>query len=417
MKVLLCHNYYQQRGGEDESFEAEARTLEEFGHEVVTYTRHNDAIHEMGRLDVASQTLWSRKTYTELRRLIRRERPEVMHCTNTFPLISPSAYTAARAEGVAVVQSLRNYRLLCPGALFLRDGKVCEDCLGKSVPWPSVRHSCYRDSRSASTVVASLNVLHRSIGTWRRDVDLYFTLTQFARRKFVEGGLPSNRIVVKPNCVNPDPGTGSGIGGYAIFAGRLSAEKGIDTLLEAWKRLARPFPLKIVGDGPLADRVKQAAAASPLIEYLGRRPLPELLDLIGEASFLIMPSVWYETFGRTIIEAYAKGTPVIASRLGAMEELVEEGRTGALFDAGDAADLAATVDRLTSSPMLLERMREEARREFEDKYTAEANHRQLLAIYERARAKRGTLQEAGRWLLPELAPSWGTQTAEQTANS
>ena len=150
MKILLCHNYYQQRGGEDESFEAEARTLEEFGHSVVKYTRHNDDIQEMGRVEVAAKTLWSRETYSELRHLIRRERPAVMHCTNTFPLISPSAYKAARAEGIPVVQSLRNYRLLCPSALFLRDGKVCEDCLGKSVPWPSVQHSCYRDSRAAS---------------------------------------------------------------------------------------------------------------------------------------------------------------------------------------------------------------------------------------------------------------------------
>ena len=397
MKILLCHNYYQQRGGEDESFEAEARTLEEFGHSVVKYTRHNDDIQEMGRVEVAAKTLWSRETYSELRHLIRRERPAVMHCTNTFPLISPSAYKAARAEGIPVVQSLRNYRLLCPSALFLRDGKVCEDCLGKSVPWPSVQHSCYRDSRAASTVVASLTVLHRTIGTWRRDVDLYFTLTEFARRMFVEGGIPAMRIAVKPNCVNPDPGPGTGRGGYVVFAGRLSSEKGIDTLLEAWKRLARPVHLKIVGDGPLADRVKQAAESNPNIEYLGRRPLPELLDVIGEAACLVMPSVWYETFGRTIIEAYSKGTPVIASRLGAMAELVEEGRTGSLFAAGDAADLAASVDRLLAEPTALARMREAARAEFEAKYTAAANYLQLIAIYERA-IRRGAkkLQEAGR---------------------
>ena len=384
MKVLLCHNYYQQRGGEDESFEAEARALEEFGHEVVRYTRHNDAVADMGRLEVAVKTLWNKDSYADLRHLIRRERPAVMHCTNTFPLISPAVYTAARAEGVPVVQSLRNYRLLCPAALFLRDGKVCEDCLGKSVPWPAVRHACYRDSRAATTVVASLSVLHRGLGTWRRDVDLFFTLTEFARRKFVEGGLPPDRIAVKPNCVNPDPGPGDGRGGYAVFAGRLSPEKGIDTLLAAWPRLARPVPLKIVGDGPLADRVMEAAAANPNVEYLGRLPLPELLDVIGGAACLVMPSVWYETFGRTIIEAYAKGTPVIASRLGAMAELVDEGRTGLLFNAGDAADLAATVGRLLADPAALEKMRSAARREFEDKYTAAANYRQSMALYDRA---------------------------------
>ncbi|MFO0805460.1 MAG: glycosyltransferase [Gemmataceae bacterium] len=388
MKLLLCHNYYQQRGGEDESFEAEARVLEENGHEVVRYTVHNDSIKDMGRFAIARKTLWNRASYRELRSLIRTERPDVMHCTNTFPLISPSAYRAARVEGLPVVQSLRNYRMLCPGALFLRNGRVCEECLGKSVPWPGVKHGCYRDSRAASAVVASLNVLHRGLGTWRRGVDLYFTLTEFAKRKFVEGGLRADRIVVKPNCVNPDPGPGTGRGGYAIFAGRLSAEKGIDTLLAAWSRLKSPLRLKIVGDGPLEAQVRRVAQQNPNIEYLGRKPLPELLELIGEAACLVMPSVWYETFGRTIIEAYAKGTPVIASRLGAMAELVDETRTGKLFAAGDDADLAVAVEQLLADSTALARMRTEARREFESKYTPAANLTQLLAIYRRAIADR-----------------------------
>lgn len=387
MKVLLCHNQYQQRGGEDEVFEAEARMLEEYGHAVIRYTRHNDAINDIGRWDVTCRTLWNRETYAGLRELIRQERPAVMHCTNTFPLISPAAYAAARAEGVAVVQGLHNYRLLCPSALFLRDGKVCEDCQGRAVAWPGVRHACYRGSRAASAVVAALNAVHRGLGTWRRGVDLYFTLTEFSRRKLVAGGLPADRIVVKPNCVHPDPGPGDGRGGYVVFVARLSAEKGIDTLLDAWRRLARPVLLKVIGDGPLADRVKAAAAANPRVEYLGRRPLPEVLDVIGGASCLVMPSVWYETFGRTIIEAYAKGTPVVASRLGAMAELVDEGRTGLLFDAGDPDALAAAVDRLLADPAALARMRPACRQEFEAKYTAATNYRQLIGIYERARGE------------------------------
>lgn len=386
MKILLCHNHYQEGGGEDESFAAEGRALEEHGHAVLRLTMHNDAINGMNRWQLALRTLWNRDTYNRLRDLIRRERPAVMHCTNTFPLISPSAYYAARAEGVAVVQSLRNYRLLCPNALFLRDGRICEDCLGRAVPWPGVLHACYRGSRSASAVVAVMLTMHRLLGTWRRAVDLYFTLTEFARRKLIEGGLPAQRIVVKPNFVHPDPGPGSGRGGYAVFVGRLSPEKGIDTLLLAWSKLGGQVPLKIVGDGPLAERVRAAAAVNPAIKWLGRRSSAEVLAVVGDAACLVMPSVWYETFGRTIIEAYAKGTPVVVSRLGAMEELVDDGRTGLLFQHGDADALAATVHRLLSDAGRLEGMRTAARHEYERKYTSEQNYCQLMTIYDRAMA-------------------------------
>jgi glycosyltransferase involved in cell wall biosynthesis len=383
MKVLLCHNYYQHAGGEDEVFAAEGALLEAHGHEVIRFTRHNDDIKGMGQLEVARKTLWNRQTYDELRALIRREQPRVMHCTNTFPLISPAAYDAARAEGVAVIQSLHNYRLLCLNSLFLRDGRACEDCLGKAVPWPGVLHKCYRENRSASAVVASMLTYHRARGTYRNKVDVYIALTEFARRKFLEAGFKSEQIVVKPNFLSTDPGMGQGRGGYAVFVGRLSTEKGVTPLLNAWTRGPLPVPLKIIGDGPMAEQVRQAAAGGA-IEWLGRRPLDEVLRVIGDAAFLILPSICYETFGRTIIEAYSRGTPVIVSRQGALAELVDDGRTGLLFEPGNAEDLAARVRQLGSDPALLERMRQEARQEFEQKYTAERNYGMLMGIYEQA---------------------------------
>jgi len=231
--------------------------------------------------------------------------------------------------------------------------------------------------------------LHQRWDTWRRTVDAYFTLTEFARRKFIEAGLPADRIAVKPNFLAADPGVAEGGGGYAIFVGRLSAEKGLATLLAAWERLAGRMTLKIVGDGPLRAEVQAAALRTPGIEWLGYRPSGEVLDLIGGAAVLVMPSIWYETFGRTIIEAFAKGTPVIASRLGAMAELVDAGRTGLLFEPGSAADLAACVDRLLADPEQCERLRLEARREYEARYTAAANYRQLMAVYQAAAARRG----------------------------
>lgn len=387
MKLVLCHNYYQQPGGEDQSFAAEARLLEANGHQVVPLTLHNDAIDGMSRSGVARRTLWNSEVYSRVQQLIREEKPDLLHCTNNFPLLSPALYYAARREGVPVVQSLRNYRLLCPNAQLLRDGRVCEDCLGKAVPWPGVMHGCYRDSKTATAVVAALVSGHRLLGTWDRAVDLYFTLTEFARQKFIQGGMAPERIVVKPNFIDPDPGPGKGHGGYVVFVGRLSTEKGVEALLDAWRRLSCRIQLKIVGDGPLAEQVRAAAASDTRIEWLGRRTLSEVLDLVGDAAFLVMPSIWYETFGRTIIEAFARGTPVVASRLGALAELVDEGRTGLLFRPGDAAELASVVERMLADPAQLARQRQEARREYEAKYTAAINYRLLLGIYEQVLAK------------------------------
>ena len=386
MKVLLCHNYYQQPGGEDQSFAAEACLLESHGHQVLRFTRHNEAIPRMRPLEVARRTLWNQDIFRELRELIRRERPSLMHCTNTFPLISPAAYYAARAEGLPIVQSLRNYRLFCVNACFLRKEQVCEDCLRKTAPWPGVLHGCYRSNRAASAVVTAMLSLHRVLRTWTRMVDRYITLTEFSRRKFTEGGLPAQRIALKPNFIHPDPGSGSGQGGYAVFIGRLSPEKGIKTLLSAWAQLAGRLPLKIIGDGPLATEVKKAAQQTAGIEWLGRRGPQEVLALLGEAACLVMPSIWYETFGRTIIEAYAKGTPVVASRLGAMAELVEDGRTGLLFEPGNPSDLAGKIHSLLDLPERSSGMRRAARREYEARYTAETNYRMMLAIYEEAAA-------------------------------
>jgi glycosyltransferase involved in cell wall biosynthesis len=386
MKILLCHAYYQQQGGEDLSFEAEASLLEKRGHDVIRFTLRNDALSHMSKLAAACKTVWNRTVQRDLRAVLRRERPEVMHCTNTFPLISPAAYYAARSEGVPVVQSLRNYRLLCPAALFLREGRVCEDCLGKSVPWPAVVHGCYRESRAASAVVVTMLSVHRLLDTWKQAVTLYFTPSEFARAKHIQGGFDPARIVVKPNFIDPDPGTGDGAGGYALFIGRLSPEKGLETLLAAWETLGRELPLWIVGDGPLSPKVQQAADANPAIRYLGRRSPGEVLALLGDAACLIQPAVWYETFGRTIIEGFARGTPAIVSRLGAMAELVADGRNGFTFEPGNAADLVTQVRRLHGDASLRAALRTGARQEYEARYTADRNYEMLCEIYELARA-------------------------------
>jgi len=388
LKVLLCHNFYQQPGGEDESFADEGRILESRGHEVLRYTRHNAAIAGLSRIDLARSSLWNRQTYDELRDLIASERPDVVHCTNIFPLISPAAYDAADEAGVPIVQALRNYRLMCPNALFFRDGRVCEDCAGKSLAWPAVAHACYQHSRLVTAGTVAMLSMHRARRVWDRKVDLYFAPSEFTRQKYVEAGLPADRVAVKPNCVDPDPGPGDGSGGYAVFVGRLSREKGIETLLAVWERLPGDAQLRIVGDGPLADDVMRAAARDRRIEWVGRQPMAEVLRIVGEAACLVMPSLWYETFGRAIMEAFSRGTPVVASGLGAMAELVENGVTGYHARPGDAADLAAKVATILADPGRRADMRAAARREYLRRFTAGPNHERLMEIYERARVLR-----------------------------
>lgn len=387
MAILMAHNYYQRPGGEDQVFTAEIALLERFGHRVVRYTVHNDQVVDFTPLALVLATLWNRGVYRDLRRVIRLTRSSVVHVHNSFPLLSPSVYFAANDEGAPVIQTLHNYRLLCPNAIFFRDGHVCEDCLGRLVPWPGLVHRCYRQSRAATGTVAAMLVVHRLLRTWSRMVDVYVALTEFARRKLIAGGLPADRIVVKPNFVFPDPGPGDGAGGYGLFVGRLSAEKGVATLLAAWERLGGKIPLKVVGDGPEAPRVRAAIQRLPSVEWLGQRPAADVSALMAGAALVVVPSEWYEAFPRVVVEAFASGTPVAASDLGSLAELVEDGRTGLLFRPGDPGDLAARVEWLWAHRDRAAAMRREARAEYEAKYTADRNYERLMAIYRRAIAR------------------------------
>jgi len=384
MRILLVHNFYQQTGGEDLVVADEARLLASRGHDVVQYSIHNDEVNSLSRLALGHRTIWSRPAYRDVRTAIATHRPEVVHVHNTLPLLSPSVYYAANAEGVPVIQTLHNYRLMCPAAVCFRDGHVCTDCVGKSVALGAIHHACYRESRSASAAVVTMLSLHRLLGTWERKINVYIALTALARRMFIESGLAAEKLVVKPNFVDPDPGLGTGGGGYALFVGRLSAEKGIRTLLQAWRSVGEQIPLWVVGDGPLGPEVAAATNATRGIRWLGKRAPQDVVPLIQEATCLVFPSECYETFGRVIVEAFAAGTPVVAAGHGAAAELVADGITGVHFRPGDAGDLAAKVIHVSSHPALRERMRVAARADFENRFTADVNYRSLLAIYERA---------------------------------
>jgi glycosyltransferase involved in cell wall biosynthesis len=364
---------------------------------VIEYVRNNEELLGVNPLVAAGRTLWNRQAAREVAELIERERPDVLHATNTFPLISPAICHAASRQGVAVVQALRNYRLLCANSYLLREGRPCEECIGRAIPWPAIQHRCYRGSAAASGVVAAMQLLHRRLGFWTHSVDAFFTLTHFARQKFVEAGLPAARIHVKHNSVSPDSGAGPGDGGYVAFVGRLSQEKGVQTLLEAWRLDSTLPPLRIAGDGPLGGEVWRAASQDSRVQWLGRLPNADVSSLIGAATALVMPSLWYETFGRTIAEAFAVGTPVIASRLGAMAELVAHGQTGWLFQPGDPADLAAAIRSHLAAPGIDPAgMRSLARQCYERRFTPEQNYARLIDIYELALAHAESRRRANR---------------------
>lgn len=377
LRVLIAHNAYQQQGGEDAVVNAEVELLKAHGHTVEIYGRTNDDINELPNVKVAGQTFWSRHTNKDITGLISMFKPDIIHVHNTFPLISPSVYWAAAKANVPVVQTLHNFRLLCPQAMFLRDGKVCEDCLG-NIPWRGVMHGCYRGSKSQTAVLASMITAHSILGTWHNKVTRYIALNEFCRQKFIAGGLPGHLIAVKPNFVDAPAIAETSRNGF-LFVGRLSEEKGIGTLAAAAK-LLNNAPICVAGVGSESTLLENIAG----LEILGIQPSEAIFNKMAASSALIMPSIWYENFPRTLVESFACGLPVIASRIGALAELIEDGVTGLLFEAGNAKDLASKMQWALQNPDKMRQMGQNARALYQTNYTPSQNYAQLINIYHEA---------------------------------
>ncbi|MFA5688383.1 MAG: glycosyltransferase family 4 protein [Kiritimatiellales bacterium] len=471
MKILQVHNYYQQAGGEDAVVAAELALLRERGHEVITYYKNNSGIvdrcsspvdggesggqqsglamrHALGLLSVAFKTVWNRKTYREFRKLLHKEQPDVVHCHNTFPLVSPSIYWACAHAKVPVVQTLHNYRLLCLNAFLFRttkrrhktertgsislipgshqpslDSSICEACLTKAFKWPGVRYSCYRGSKAGSLVVAMMLFTHKLLGTWTKKITAYIVLTEFQKQKMIEGGLPADKVLVKPNFIQV-PGTGeparaavkaaaadevpgrepqstslifNALDRYALFVGRLSREKGVRILVRAWEMFqkthcssthtgetSRHVRLVIAGDGPERDvlqgYMKEYGLESSIL-FAGKLPNQEVQQLMKQAEFLIFSSVWHETFGLTLIEAGINATPAIVADPTVTSSLVQDGKTGVFFSLGDEKNLADKIAWAFNHSDEMKKMGERAKEDFEQKYSAEVNYQQLIEIY------------------------------------
>lgn len=331
-----------------------------------------------GDLRLAASAIWSRAAERRVRAAVVADRPQVMHVHNTFPAASPSVYAAAAAEGVPIVQTLHNYRFVCPAATVFRDGRVCTDCLGRSIPWPAVVHACVRGSRPQSAVAAATLTVHRARGTFGREVTGYLALTSFQRQLMIRGGLPAERIRVLPYFLEPDPRIGNEDRTGVVFAGRLSPEKGVAVLLEAAS--AVPGVVRIIGDGPEASLVRKAVAAGH-VTFLGSVPRSSVLDELRRSIALVLPSVWFEGFPLVVLEAFAVGTPVIASRIGSLAELIEDGATGLLAEPNNAGDLAERILWADDHPVEMREMGTSARERYESQFRGREHLAALLETY------------------------------------
>jgi glycosyltransferase involved in cell wall biosynthesis len=395
MRVLLLHNRYRRPGGEDTVVSREHHLLLEAGHSVALFEVCNDDFRgPAAALRIAAALPYSRRAHSLVADVLAESRPDVVHVHNFFPLLTPSVFAACADVRAPVVHTLHNYRLLCANGLLLRDGAPCELCV-EGTPYNGVHYACYRDSRLASAPVARMIATHRKRGTWQTGVDRYIALTSFGKRLFVRGGFPADKIVVKPNFA-PEPAAGptSTKGSdYALFLGELTAHKGTAVLLDAWRDV--PFDLHIAGDGPLTGRVRQAALANSRLKYVGRLDRHGVEDQLAGAAFLVFPSLLYETFGLALVESFAHARPVLASKLGAAEEIVRDGETGVHFATGDAADLATKANWLATHVREREAMGARARGEYERMYTAERNLGLLLTVYAEAQTEAASRYGAG----------------------
>lgn len=393
LRILVVHNHYRERGGEDAVVEDEVKLLQQYGHEVEVFSRHNDETERLGKLRVIRETFKNPDVLDDFKATLKRFRPHIVHIHNTWMRIPPAIISIAASKGIATVQTLHNFRLACPQALMLRNDQPCESCVGRA-PLPAVLHRCYRKSYAQSALVAMHVWTQRRKGIYQHDVDAFISLTGFSRDKMIASGLPKSRFTIKPNfvqdpCAKRPELLDDTIRSGGLYVGRLSVEKGMETLCEAAKQ-GQWTNMKVIGTGDWLDTIR----ANPNLQTLGALPPAQVYKHMRQASYLVLPSICYENFPRTLAEAYANGLPVIASRMGVMPELIEEGRSGLLFVPGSAASLAERVAWAESHPEEMRRMGEVARQIYLERYTAKRNYKQLMDIYRSAIQRAKTRREA-----------------------
>ncbi len=380
MKIIQAHNKYKFPGGEDVVVEQERQMLENAGHDVVQWIKENTLLEGMSfarKLEVFLFSFWSPRSYFELRALLKKEKPDVMHVHNTLPQLTPSIYYAAKHAGVRIVQTIHNYRLVAPCALLYRKGSVCEKCNGKWLPWQSILLKCYRESALQSTLIFLNRLFDKLTQVYQTKVDQYICLTEFSKAKLMEANIPSSKITIKPNFTNSQPDLGEHQGGFALYVGRISEEKGVSTLVKAWEKIGEKLPLKVAGTGPLLEKLKAKSVKG--VEFLGWSKAENTKQLMKDAAVLIFPSEWYEGFPMVFVEAMKVGLPILSSDIGSQNEIIEEGVNGWKFKAGNAESLVEKVFETLKTPQLdFKRIIKKATKD----YLQEENIQHLVGIYQ-----------------------------------
>lgn len=383
MKVLIIHNRYKFEGGEETVVSAEADLLKKNDHEVLIFELSNEGLAKCNfikKILLPFRIIWSISSYKEVRSIIKREKPDIVHVHNTFFLMSPSVYYACRDENIPVVQTLHNYRFLCPLGTLYRDGRVCRECLDKGLMM-SIKYKCGRKSKLWTLAMLWILRFHHKNNTFKRFIDTYIALSNFSRQQFIQAGFEGQKIKVKPNFINFDPGFSSERKNFALYVGRFSPEKGIDILLEAWRKNDY-LPLKIIGTGIQFEEFKDYTQKHSLnVEFLGQRPNSDVINYIKKSLIVVLPSRCNENFPRTLVECFACGAPVVASKRGALAEIIEDGKSGLLFEPEKPDDLVEKIDFVCKNREIIETMSKNARKEYEEKYTAEKNYEILMNIY------------------------------------
>ncbi len=383
MKILIAHNRYIESGGEDEVVRMEIDMLKRHGHEVLFDSYSNEEFMRMSPLAkfrfLLKDIYWRSKIYYEFRKQIERESPNIVHVHNIFFMITPSVYDACYDAGVPVVQTLHNYRFFCINGLFFRRSSPCEECLRYGIKH-SVINRCWRNSFLSSCVAAGILYSYRKRSIFRK-ISSFIVLSRFSKMKFSYAGIPTRKLYIKPNYVVHDKSIcRDQIEDYAVVVGRLADYKGIRTVIDAFKICDR-YKLRIIGSGPLVDYVKYQATFMRNVEYIGQVSFNEVVEYLSKSVCLIAASSCYETFGRTVIEAYALGVPVVVSAGGALEELVVPGKTGYIFERDNSNQLAERISILFEQRDLVKRMGDNARKVYEQYYTEEENYNRLMDIY------------------------------------
>ena len=381
--VLMAHNYYQVPGGEDTVFHNEVNMLEKNGHKVIKYTRHNDEIKDgvLSKLKLGIDTIFSFKTYKEVKKLIDENEIDIVHVHNTLPLISPSIYYAARAKKVPVVQTIHNFRLLCPGATFTRNSEICEDCISKGLG-QSLKHKCYRGSLAKTFIMYVMLKFHRIIGTY--DKINYITLTEFNKKKLLNLVKVESKIYVKPNFVEKREQSERILDDYFVYIGRLDEIKGINFLIEAWKDIDENIELYVIGTGPEKEKIKKFIEKNNIknVKMLGFMQRNKIFDIIQKSRAVVVPSNWNEPFGMVIIEAFSKGVPIIASKIGSIPYIVDHNVNGILVDPGDKLKLKESINNIFYDNKLNKALGKNAYNKFNEYYTDIVNYNRLIEIYE-----------------------------------